>query len=418
MFAKVPKSPLFLILAFGATACAPTDEATTTDSAAEAAESAAGAAGADAPAYDSDVVATNLVTSSANVREGDLVLIIGSSRDQRLLEDLAVQVRRQGAFPFVELVSDRMTRRMAVDVPAQYDSQAQELGMKLVETFDVMLTVDAVDDPGLLADVPPERLAARAAAEAPVQRRAMERGIRTVNLGNDIYPNQSKAEEFGIAQPELSRMFWSAVATEPAQLAAAGEKVKQALASATELRIAAPNGTDLTVGVGGRPILISDGAISPEEERQGGAATTVWLPAGEVFLAPVPGTANGTVVLDPFQFQGTPVEGLTLTFENGKLTAMTATSGLDAVKAAYDAAPAGREDFGVIDFGLNPALAVPAGSRFRSWVSAGVVSIGIGNNMWAGGTNSTPYGLTGHIAGATVTAGGNTLVENGRITTM
>jgi leucyl aminopeptidase (aminopeptidase T) len=210
-------------------------------------------------------------------------------------------------------------------------------------------------------------------------------------------------------------LFWNAVNTDPALLDAAGQRVKQVLESGTELRITATNGTDVTVQVGNRPVLISDGAISPAEEQTGGAATTIWLPAGEVFVTPVPGTASGTVVFDAFEFQGTPVEGLTLTFENGRLTSMNATAGLAPVQAAYDAASAGKDEFAVIDIGLNPNVTVTADSRFRSWVAAGIVSVGIGDNVWAGGSNSTPYGLFGHIAGATVTVDGNAVVENGRL---
>jgi leucyl aminopeptidase (aminopeptidase T) len=365
--------------------------------------------------YDSDAVATNVVTSAASVREGDLVLISGAARDQRLLEDLAVQVRRQGAFPFVELNSDRMARRLVVDVPEQYDTQAPELGMKLVEMFDVMISVDSNDDPALMSDVPPARLAARAQAAAPLNERAMERGIRSVNLGNDIYPSDANAEQFGMDRQALGRMFWDAVAVPPTDLAARGERVKQVLSSANELHITAPNGTDITVGIANRPVLISDGAISAEDQAQGGAANQVWLPAGEVYLAPVPGTANGTVVVDAFRFQGTPVEGLRLTFQNGKLTEMTAESGLEGVKAAYDAAGAGKDQLGVIDIGLNPALQVQPDDRLRSWVSSGIVSISIGSNLWAGGSNNASYGFAGHIAGATVMADGTAIVENGQL---
>lgn len=412
MPARTPLIPLLVLLTMGAFACAPADQTAEADTAAE---SMPEAAGADAPLFDSDAVATSLVTASANVREGDVVLISGNPRDQQLLEDLAVQVRRQGGFPMVELATDRMTRRMVVDVPEQYDTQAPTLGLKLAEVFDVIIVLESAEDPTLLADVSPERLAARAQAGAPVQEAMMRRNVRVLNLGNGMYPSAAAADAFGMPQPDLARLFWNAVNTDPALLDAAGQRVKQVLESGTELRITATNGTDVTVQVGNRPVLISDGAISPAEEERGGAATTVWLPAGEVFLTPVPGTASGTVVFDAFEFQGTPVEGLTLTFENGRLTSMNATAGLAPVQAAYDAASAGKDEFAVIDIGLNPNVTVTADSRFRSWVAAGIVSVGIGDNVWAGGSNSTPYGLFGHIAGATVTVDGNAVVENGRL---
>ena len=45
---------------------------------------------------DLDALAAKLVTQSARVGEGELVLISGDPKDAEVLEDLAVQVRKQG----------------------------------------------------------------------------------------------------------------------------------------------------------------------------------------------------------------------------------------------------------------------------------------------------------------------------------
>jgi leucyl aminopeptidase (aminopeptidase T) len=68
---------------------------------------------------------------------------------------------------------------------------------------------------------------------------------------------------------------------------------------------------------------VSDGVISAEDRKKGGPAVSVWLPAGEVFLTPVPGTANGVVVAD-HMYQGDRIEGLRLGVKNGKMVGMTA----------------------------------------------------------------------------------------------
>jgi hypothetical protein len=44
-----------------------------------------------------------------------------------------------------------------------------------------------------------------------------------------------------------------------------------------------------------------------------------------------------------------------------------------------------------------------------------MVSIGTGNNMWAGGTNNATGGTGGHLAGATVKIDGKVIVENGTL---
>jgi len=89
--------------------------------------------------------------------------------------------------------------------------------------------------------------------------------------------------------------------------------------------------------------LVSDGVISPEDQHHGGAATSVWLPAGEVYLVPIAGSGDGVLVADRDYYQGEPIEELRLEFRAGKLVSMTAKSGLDPVQKQYDAAGTGRD---------------------------------------------------------------------------
>jgi leucyl aminopeptidase (aminopeptidase T) len=198
-------------------------------------------------------------------------------------------------------------------------------------------------------------------------------------------------------------------------LEATGEQVRQVLARGRELRITNPNGTDLRVGIAGRAITVNDGIISPDERKRGGAATSVWLPAGEVYLTPVPGTAAGTFVVDKFFFQGKPIEGLQLQFKAGKLTSMTAKNGLEPLQAAYNAAGPGKDLLGVIDFGINPSIKSPDRSPVHVWGKAGTVTISVGGNAWAGGDNQVSFGLPAHSPGSTVTVDGKPLVQAGAL---
>jgi aminopeptidase len=159
---------------------------------------------------------------------------------------------------------------------------------------------------------------------------------------------------------------------------------------------------------------VSDGIISADDVKKGGPAVTVYLPAGEVFAAPVPGTAEGKVVESLTFYNGKEVTNLTLTFVGGKVTAITgAGPGFPELKADYDARGDGKELFGFVDFGINPNLHVWPTSKIGNWVQSGMVTVGTGNNTWAGGDNKISYGLTNFLPGSTVTLDGKTVVENG-----
>jgi aminopeptidase len=365
---------------------------------------------------DYDAVAQKLVTENTKVKEGDIVLVTGGTRDAELLEDIAVAVRKAGGHPLLLMNSEKTTRRMWTDVPTKYDAQDPKLDMKLAEIADAVISIDSSETEGLLADVPPARFATRAKAGEPVGEVYLKRNIRQVNLGNGLDPTSWLAKRYGMAQEDLAKTFWAGVNVDTAQLQAKGEAVRKALQTGKEVHITNPNGTDLRVQVAARPIFFSDGVISDDEAKKGGRDVQVWLPAGDVYLAPVLGTAEGTVVISQDWFQGKEIKNLKLTFKGGKLVSMTADAGLEPVKARYDAETDPRKDeFGLLDFGVNPAVHLPAGDKVGAWMAAGNITVGVGNNTWAGGTNSTPYGWSGFIPGSTVQVDGKDVIVNGEL---
>ncbi|MFL5401479.1 MAG: aminopeptidase [Gemmatimonadales bacterium] len=358
-------------------------------------------------------VAEKVVTQSAGVQDGDLVMISGSDEDLPLLEDIAVEVRKRGASPLVTVSSLQLARRMFDEVPAKHDTRLPEMDMKLMGLIDVYIATE-FGEGRTFKGVPAERMAARGKAAAPVAALGRKRGVRSVFLGNGLYPSAERAEQFGLAREQLADLMYGGVDADYATLQSTGEQVRKALAGGRELRITNPNGTDIRVGINGRPITVSDGIISAQDRKKGGSATLVWLPAGEVFLTPVPGTANGVVVTDEDYVQGQRVESLRLEFKEGKLVSMTAKSGLEPLKAMYDAAGPGRDLPGVIDIGINPGVKVP-GKNLHLWSQAGAVTFVLGNNSWAGGDNQTQFAALGYSPGSSVTVDNKLLVQDGRL---
>jgi leucyl aminopeptidase (aminopeptidase T) len=356
-----------------------------------------------------------LVNQSARVKEGEFVHINGGVRDLELLEDVAIATRRLGAWPLVTLGSDRMTRLMYDDVPASFDDQRPELAVRMVGLFPVNINIAFSENDRVLEGVSPERIAAQGEAAQPVADLAREFNVRTINLGNDFYPTKQRAAMFGISRDELSKIFWAGVNVDYQDLRKIGLMVKRVLDDGHTLRITHPNGTDLTVQLGGKDVLISDGVVSIEDERLGGAATTVWLPAGEVFTAPLAGTAQGVIVADHFFYQGHRIEGLRLEFVEGKLTAMTADKGLDIIQASFDVAGEGRDRFAVIDIGINPNIQLQPGSSVLGWVPAGMVTVGVGNNAWAGGANNVNFSIYPKLPGSTLEVDGTVVVDGGKL---
>jgi aminopeptidase len=364
---------------------------------------------------DLEQLALRVVTQSAAVKEGEIVLINGQAHDAELLEDLAVNVRKVGGFPLVTYGSDRLARRMFFDVPEKYDSQADALGARLATLANVVIFVGNGMSENLFEGADPKRMAAQGKVAEPVGQAFMKHDVRTVEIGNNLYPTPWRAERYGMAEDELAKTFWNGVNLDYTDLQARGAQVKAVLAAGNNVHVTNPNGTDLELRVQGRPVLVSDGIISADDLKQGGAALAAYLPAGEVYATPVPGSADGKLVSSRTYYRGQQVDNLTYTITAGKVTAMSGSGpGYAGFKAEYDAVQDPRKDLlGYIDLGINPNVKLPAASVVGTWVPAGTVTIGTGSNTWAGGDNSVPYGSTVFLPGSTVTLDDKTIVDNG-----
>jgi leucyl aminopeptidase (aminopeptidase T) len=377
-------------------------------------------------------VAKTIVNESSGIRYDELVLIEGSKRDLTLLEHIAVEVRKLGAHPLVVLQTENMAKEFYTKVPEKFDTQAPKFADELSQLINARISVAWEETPDLFANVPNARLQNHEKASAPIHERMLERGVVQTELGNGLYPTPALASQFGITQDELTKLFWNGVNVDYAALQRTASKVQSAITAGKQIRITAPNGTNLTLDVTERQVFASDGVVSSEDRYAMGPACQVWLPAGEVYFTPKPGTAQGTFVADNFFYQGQHVKNLKLEFNAGKLVSLTGdrSPGLEALMKRYDECKEqGKDLFAAVDIGINPNVKTPSsrgapgvggsspggGGKFVSWVAEGTVTIGIGNNSWAGGENKVAFDLFAHLPTSTLAIDGKNLIEEGKL---
>src|SRR2546423_15347822 len=99
-----------------------------------------------------------------------------------------------------------------------------------------------------------------------------------------------------------------------------------------------------------------DGVISPKGVKKGGPAVAVYLPAGEVYAAPVPGSAEGKIVIAQAFFRGKEINNLAIIIIGGKVTSITGSGpGFEDWKKGYDAVTdPGKKMISHVGFGINP----------------------------------------------------------------
>lgn len=277
------------------------------------------------------------------------------------------------------------------------------------------LTVESTDY-GVTSDLPAGRMQARYAAAVAVTDKYLARNVKQVFIGNSMYPTEANARRIGLTKDELSAIFQAGLAVDYAALQKTAAAAKGKLAG-KEITIISPHGTRLTVGVEPNAAFANDGVISDDKVKAGGAAVMVYLPAGEAYTRTKPGTANGKVVVPSLVYESEPISDLMLTFEKGKLTTMTAKpgKGFDRLQANYKAATDGKDQLSIIDLGVNPAVRFPKAARDVPYPAAGVVTVCLGNDSWANGTNKSSFGLPAVLRDATLTVDGKVVVKDGEL---
>jgi aminopeptidase len=152
--------------------------------------------------------------------------------------------------------------------------------------------------------------------------------------------------------------------------------------AAEEVEITVPNGTEIACSIKGRKAKADTGIIT----KPGSFSN---LPAGEVFLAPLEGTANGRLVLDraPTRKLKNPV---TIYIKKGMAEKVTGKEPF--VKQLRDKLSERRENRNVAELGIgtNDKASKPD-NILETEKIFGTIHIALGDNSSFGGKVSTPF---------------------------
>jgi hypothetical protein len=220
--------------------------------------------------------------------------------------------------------------------------------------------------------------------------------------------------------PNLGAFYQSVLRnTDYPALAEAQRDFERAMRGAI-IRVTTPAGTDISFRIGDRPVTRQDGEASAARAAQALNLIDreVELPAGAIRVAPMEGTVNGRIVFPPAAWGETMVEGLALTFEEGRVVDAQADAGLEAAVAEMDAAGASGRAFREFALGFNPLLAIPTVGD--PWIpyygyGAGVVRLSLGDNTELGGAVGGGYVRWNFFIDATVEVDGDVWVRDGTL---
>ncbi|QKG55681.1 aminopeptidase [Hymenobacter sp. BRD128] len=360
-------------------------------------------------------IATQIVTTSAGVKPGDVVVITGGQYTLPLMEAVAVEVARAGGQANMLLTTDKAAHAELMDTP-ETAIQADKSNNWLLQS-DVLITLPAYEDSrAVMAGVSPARQAkfAQVATASGINNKLDASKIRGVFVS---YPSKSFAAAHQLDYPGYEQMMWSSIGADYTAIAGQAERLKQVLATGHKMHITSPAGTDLTLSLGGRPVFTDDGVVSAADQQSPRVYDrTAALPGGRVYGTCQETSATGRLAIaNDYITDGKPLTGFKADLQGGQLTNVRADAGADAFQQQL--APYGPSAMQISNFsiGLNPLMKAQADKAFSPTTAAGMVYVRTGNNGLLGGQNTMPGGYGFPIANATVEVDGKVLLRNGQL---
>jgi aminopeptidase len=356
-------------------------------------------------------IATQVVNECLRVQPDEQATIFAWDHTIDYATALALAVEHAGGISSMVLQTNDFFWSYLKEVPeAQYTRRRKGL-LSLLDQTDAVITVDGPKDPSLFPTVLGGRTSKMNEGGKEVANKFVDRKIRFLNLPFGLVTPE-RARTYGFDYDNWQRITTNSIDVDHSKISALATKVESRLRNATNIRITAPNGTDLRLKLKNRPIHIHDGIIDKTDSDKGTLFEA--LPAGSIELAPDETSTEGKVVFDqPTATAGKMLSGLEWEFEGGKLTKYSARSNLDPFNGLYESAVGDKDLVGDIAIGLNPRAEL-IGFFFDRHV-AGTVSIGIGGNMGIGGVNDTQFSHENTLRKPTLTVDGYKLVDEGRI---
>ena len=282
-------------------------------------------------------VANLLLDYSTQTKKGDRVLIRTDVMARALALEIYKQALKRGAHPWIR-----------ADLPgARYvffkHASDEQLGfvadhdMTEIKNTDVYISLGAPSNVKELSSIDPARISARMKALKEVNEWRVEK-TRWVIFA---YPTEAYAQEAEMPLPEFEDFVFNACLIDWAEVSKKLQILKQNVDAADKVEIVSPD-TRLEFSVKGRKGVAASGDKN--------------MPDGEFFTSVVEESVTGNIHFDvPAVWYGNVVEGITLTFEKGKVVSAKASKN-QAFLEKILATDEGAKRIGEFGIGLNYSI--------------------------------------------------------------
>lgn len=354
-------------------------------------------------------MATVLVEYSLGVQPGWMVTIDSTTGAIPLVQAVYSEVLKAGGHPFVLLDTPgarTMLMRQGSDEQLLFGNPYKQL---MLERSDAVLTILGETNTRAANSVDPSRQGLLGKGEGGLGALRMQRIADNRPGCLTLFPTSAYAQDAEMSLSEFEDFVFHACLLDgeddPAdrwkEVSREQQRAVDWLAGKCEVHVVGPN-TDLRMSIEGRTFVNSDGKRN--------------FPSGEVFTSPVESTVRGHISFTyPTSYRGRSVQGVKLTFEEGRVTQFSAETGEDFL-AAMLGLDEGASRLGEFAIGTNPGVTRITRNVLFDEKIAGTIHCALGAAYPnAGGTNKSAihWDIVTDMREGRITVDGATLYENG-----
>ncbi|MEW5993956.1 MAG: aminopeptidase [Candidatus Zixiibacteriota bacterium] len=290
-----------------------------------------------------EALAGLLIDYSVKLQPGEILYLEIKGKDTLDLgKEIIRLATKKGATTFWYYNDESLQRHWVANAnDGQFKTQA-DLHLELMKRADTYIGLRGSDNPFDLADIDSKQMdKMKTLFYKPVHLEERVKRTRWVVLR---YPNNAMAQLAETSQEAFEDFYFQVCCADYPRMSKAQDKLKALMEATDKVQLKGP-GTDLAFSIKDIPAVKCDGTRN--------------IPDGEVYTAPVRDSVNGTITFNtPSLYEGTVYNGISLTFENGKVVKATADSNEKKLNEILDT-DEGARYVGEFAIGVNPFILKP-----------------------------------------------------------
>lgn len=330
-------------------------------------------------------MAQTMIAYSTAVQPGERVLIRASSpAAEPLVQALYQEALQVGAYVFT-YVHLRDEDSLALEATDNTDllGAVNPMLELMYQTCDVVIRIEAAENPRALSDYPLELQRARAQGHRAVLNiQTAREGDGSLRRCSTFFPTQGHAQRAGMSLQQYEDFFYRGCklhlddpVTAWREFAAQQQRLVDYLVGKKHLHVRGKD-LDLEMSIEGRTFI--------------NAGATANFPGGEIFTGPVEDSVNGWVKFTyPAYHEGNEVVGVELTFKDGLVTKAKAEKNEPFLLSVLDTDPGARR-LGEFAIGTNYDIQRFTGSIIFDEKIGGTIHMAVGQgSIQAGSVNTS-----------------------------